>query len=295
MRHFATVGAILLLGVAAACAGEDPGDRSPSATPTSSQAPASGRVDVGGYELAYACRGEGSPTILTEAGYDSAGVATWLPLMDDLASISRVCSYDRAGTGESDPRPKATDLTSADQADELHALVQGAGIDAPYVLVAHSYGGFVSRLYAAAHPDETAGLVLIESSHEDEIAAYEDHYGQGDPRADWIDGGDLLDIDATDASLRDARDLGDLPLVVIRAEVYTDVLEEDLWRRTQADLATLSSNSLHIIALGSRHFVMDDNPRSVIEAVEAVIDAARSDGDLPACGDFVDGLAAACP
>ncbi|MEX0985323.1 MAG: alpha/beta hydrolase, partial [Actinomycetota bacterium] len=121
---------------------------------------------MGGYELAYECRGEGSPTIITEAGYDSAGTSTFSDLLDPLATISRVCAYDRAGTGVSDARPDADGLTVMDQVAELHALLDGAGIAPSYVLVGHSYGGFVSRLFAAAYPAETAGLLLIESSHE---------------------------------------------------------------------------------------------------------------------------------
>jgi len=124
--------------------------------------------------------------------------------------------------------------------------------------------------------------VLIESSHEDEIDAYEAFYGD-EPEGDWIDGGDLIDIQKTEAQLRRARDLGDLPLVAIRAERYEDVLAEDLWRRTQADLATLSTDGAAVIARGSGHFVMEENPDVVVTAVEAVVTAARSDEPLPKC------------
>jgi pimeloyl-ACP methyl ester carboxylesterase len=280
---------VLLLSSCSGQADEGRFEASPSPTQVA------GRVDVGGYELAYECRGHGSPTIITEAGYDSAGTSAWFDLMDDLASISRVCSYDRAGTGTSDVRPAAHALTSADQAAELQALLEQAGIDGPLVLVAHSYGGFVSRLFADAYPDETAGLVLVESSHEDEIDAYKEHYGEGDPRADWIDGGDLLDIDATEAALRRARHYGAMPLVAIRSEKYEDVLDEDLWIETQADLATLSTNALHVVALGSGHDVMEDNPAVVLAAVEAVVDAARSGRALPPCSGFVMDLEGGCP
>ena len=287
--------ALMLIGCTAG------GQREPlgSSLPSPAASPTGGRIDVGGFELAYTCAGEGSPTIVTEAGYDSPGTAAWFDLTDDLAEISRVCSYDRAGTGTSDARPAAGGLTSGDQATELHALLEGAGIKGPFVLVAHSYGGFVSRLFADAYPDDTAGLVLIESSHEDEIDAYEELYGRGDPRAEWIDGGDLLDIDATEAALRRARDYGSTPLVVVRAERYEDALDEALWRSTQADLATLSDDSLLVVASGSGHFVMDapprGNPEVVLAAVSAVVDAVRSGDPLPSCDAFVAALDATCP
>lgn len=249
---------------------------------------------MGGYELAYECRGAGSPTVVLEAGYDSAGTTTFTTIVDDLAATSRVCAYDRAGTGSSDRRPAASGLTSGDQADELRALLDGAGIEPPYVLVAHSYGGFVSRLFASRHPDETAGLVLIESSHEDEIAANRRFYGDSS-EGDWVDGGDLLDIRATAAELRSsARNYGDLPLVAIRAERYEDVLSETLWMRTQADLATLSSGGLQVVALDSGHFVMDDNAPVVVAAAEAVVEAARSGERLPPCEELFADLAADC-
>ena len=71
--------------------------------PSPSIAPAFGRVDIGGYELAWMCQGEGSPTIIAEAGYDSAGTSTYFDSMGPMSDISRVCTYDRAGTGTSDP------------------------------------------------------------------------------------------------------------------------------------------------------------------------------------------------
>jgi pimeloyl-ACP methyl ester carboxylesterase len=280
-----------------ACPGAD--DVAPSPNAGASRAPSGGLVDIGGYELAYTCAGEGSPTIVTEAGYDSPGTTTWFALTDELAAISRVCSYDRAGTGTSDPRPDPEGLTSADQANELHALLEEADIRGPYVLVAHSYGGFVSRLFADAYPEDTVGLVLVESSHEDEIEAYEEFYGRGDPRSDWIDGGDLLDIDATGTALRAARGYGEMPLIVVRAERYDDVLDEGLWRSTQAELATFSDDSLLVIASGSGHFVMEPppggNPDVLVAAVAAVVEAARSGVPLPTCDAFVAALDAACP
>ena len=217
-------------------------------------------------------------------------------MLDGVAEISRVCTYDRAGTGLSDSRPSAAGLTSGDQADELHTLLQEASIEPPYVLVAHSYGGFIARLFAATYRTETAGLVLLESSHEDEIQAYRDLYGENSPDADWIDGGDLLDIDAThDALQSSARDYGDLPLIVIRAQRYDDVLSETLWRRTQADLATLSADSVFAVALDSGHFVQDDNEPVVIAAIAAMVEAERSGTVLPDCPDLFAEAAAACP
>jgi pimeloyl-ACP methyl ester carboxylesterase len=254
------------------------------------------KVDVGGYRLAYQCVGTGSPTIIAEAGYDTGGTTAFAGVLEQLGQISRVCTYDRAGTGNSDDRPpaRAKGLTSMDEAHELDALLRSADIQPPYVVVAHSYGGFVSRLFVASHPDATQALVLIESSHEDEIGPYARYYGD-DPAGDWVDGGDLLDIRATADELRSkARDFGSMPLIVIRAETYQDVLSGSLWRRTQADLATLSSDAVEIEALHSGHFVQDDNPDVVVAAVRAAVTAARSGLPLVPCAEIVAALDARC-
>ncbi len=97
------------------------------------------------------------------------------------------------------------------------------------MLVADSYGGFVARLFAATYAQETAGLVLIDSSHEDEIEPYRRYYGNS-PEGDWVDGGDLIDIDATRRALREtARDYGAMPLAIVKAGRYEDVLTTALW------------------------------------------------------------------
>ena len=285
--HAPIAGAILI--VLAACTG---GGTS-NASGTSSSAALDTKVDIGGYSLALSCRGDGSPTIVLEAGYDSSGLDTWFDLMNSLGAISRVCTYDRAGTGVSDPRPKGP-ITSMSEAGELHAVLEAASIRGPYVVVGHSYGGFISRLFAARYRDETAGLVLVDSSHEDEVLPYRRYYGN-DPQGDWVDGGDPIDIDATVHALRTmARAYGDLPLVVVQAGTYQDVLSVRLWNRTQADLATLSTDAVHVQATGG-HFVMNDDPQVIIAAVRAVVEAARTGEQLPACTDLVAGTDATCP
>jgi pimeloyl-ACP methyl ester carboxylesterase len=281
--------AAAILIVLAACTGG--GTSSASSSPSS--AALDTKVDIGGYSLALSCRGDGSPTIVLEAGYDSSGLDTWFDLMNPLGAISRVCTYDRAGTGVSDPRPKGT-ITSMSEADELHALLEAASIPGPFVVVGHSYGGLISRLFAARYRDETAGLVLVDSSHEDEVLPYRRYYGN-DPQGDWVDGGDPIDIDATVHALRrTARAYGDLPLVAVQAGTYEDVLSVPLWNRTQADLATLSTDAVHVQATGG-HFVMNDDPQVIVAAVRAVVEAARTGEQLPPCSDLVAGTDATCP
>lgn len=121
-------------------------------------------VDAGGFRLHLVCEGEGSPAVILEAGAADAWL-TWHRVQPELARLTRVCSYDRAGIGFSDPGPQPRSRRRA--VEELRTLLSRAGVPPPYVLVGHSFGGLSARLYALLHPDEVAGLVLVESSHED--------------------------------------------------------------------------------------------------------------------------------
>jgi pimeloyl-ACP methyl ester carboxylesterase len=116
-------------------------------------------IDVGGYRLHLNCIGEGSPTVILEHMGDGSS-AEWGWVQPELAKTTRVCAYDRAGFGWSDPGPAPRDAQHS--AQDLHILLPNAGIAPPYILVGHSYGANVNRLYAAAHPDDVAGVVLVD-------------------------------------------------------------------------------------------------------------------------------------
>ncbi|HTT08686.1 MAG TPA: alpha/beta hydrolase [Gammaproteobacteria bacterium] len=126
-------------------------------------------VDVGGYRLHIDCRGEGSPTVVMDAGLGGVSLE-WLPVQQPLSRHGRVCSYDRAGNGWSDPGPQPR--TAAVIVEELHTLLSNAGVPGPYVLVGHSFGGYTAQLFAERYPKLTAGIVLIDSSHPAQVARF---------------------------------------------------------------------------------------------------------------------------
>lgn len=122
-------------------------------------------VDIGGYRLHVDCQGAGSPTIILEAGLGDIGLS-WSEVQPALAQSTRVCAYDRAGLGWSDAGPSLRDPTR--ETTELHALLSGAGIQPPYVIVGHSWGGDLARLYVSRFPQGVVGLVLVEASNVDQ-------------------------------------------------------------------------------------------------------------------------------
>ena len=124
-------------------------------------------VPVGNYRLQLFCSGSGSPTIIIEPGMGVDWVG-WRLVIPQLAAAHRVCVYDRAGYGWSDAGPMPR--TALRESGELHLLLTRAGIAPPYLLVAHSFGGYIARLYASQFAGTLAGVVLVDPSLEDEPA-----------------------------------------------------------------------------------------------------------------------------
>jgi pimeloyl-ACP methyl ester carboxylesterase len=280
--------AIAFLVLLAACGDEGV----PVPSPSASDLPASGSADVGGYQLAYECEGEGEPTVILEAGLGAAGTDEFFGFIDQVAAMTRVCTYDRAGTGTSDDRPNGPHVTAGLMAEELHRLLEAAGVTEPVVLVGHSYGGMPVRAFEGAYPGDVAGMVLIDVSSEPEVPVYERlHAGP------WIDGTDRIDIHATVRELHTAGDLGDIPLVVVTAGIIEDerlATVPDLAARAQARLAGLSSNAYEVVAPDSGHFVHRDAPGVVLAAIEAVVTAAGSGEALTPCENAFASTNATC-
>jgi pimeloyl-ACP methyl ester carboxylesterase len=125
-----------------------------------------GMVNIGERSLYINCEGEGIPTIVLVYGRDSS-IDVWNlnTFYNDLKKITRTCEYDRANVGKSDPGP--TPITTQDSANDLHSLLINAHVPGPYILVAHSLGGWIVRLYAGQYPEEVDGMVLLDGLHPD--------------------------------------------------------------------------------------------------------------------------------
>jgi pimeloyl-ACP methyl ester carboxylesterase len=129
--------------------------------------PAPGQlVDVGGYRMHLNCTGKGAVTVLLEAGNADFSLH-WSRVQPDVAPFAKVCSYDRAGLGWSESSPLLR--TAGNMVAELGALLSAGAVHGPYLLVGHSFGGVLMRAFAAAHPDDVAGLVLVDSAHAGQV------------------------------------------------------------------------------------------------------------------------------
>jgi len=265
---------------------------------SSGQAPGAGRpsnplgdalVDIGGRRLHVTCTGAGSPTVIMEAGL-GAWSRTWRAVQPVVAEVTRVCSYDRAGLGTSDPDPrtKTARRTSRSVVEDLRLLLRAAAITGPYVLVGHSLGGAHIRLFASRFPQDTVGMVLVDSSHEDQAARFSatgyTPPAEPDPPAEQDP--DRTDMLASLEEVGQAHWRADIPLVVLShgrkiANTAPGITDEQAnrieaaWLELQRDLARRSSQGRLVIAERSGHFVQNDEPALVIEAIRDVVVAAR--------------------
>jgi pimeloyl-ACP methyl ester carboxylesterase len=206
--------------------------------------------------------GSGSPTVVLEAGL-GADTHSWQDVQPHLGRSVRTCAYDRAGIGNSVARPDVHD--ARDDIDDLQRLLDGARLDPPYVLVGQSYGGLLVRLFAHAHPEETARLALVEAKGRDqmrrELAIWPKSQAP-ELRRSWArpvrDG---VDLASGDALADRVTSLGDTPLAVITAGTHKSDSAAmpaplaralyGLWVRMQDELAALSRDHVHVVALNS--------------------------------------------
>ena len=243
-------------------------------------------IDVGGYRLHINCSGHpisGSPTVVMDAGgYDSS--EAWNNIQPAVAKFTRVCVYDRAGLGKSDPQPNPS-YPSKEVVKDLHILLVKAHVPPPLILVGHSFGGMNVRLYASEHPQEIVGMVLVDSVHEDEmdrwIAMLPPEFKR---RMTEADRAQLARLAVSEGQVRAAHWHSDIPLVVLTHGVVTPgdyipsmaVKGEELRLKLQEALASLSSKSKHIIAEKSGHYIQRDQSKLVIDSIRQVIEATRT-------------------
>jgi pimeloyl-ACP methyl ester carboxylesterase len=255
------------------------------------------KIDVGGYQLAFQSFGSRNPTVVFESGGE-CGAEAFANLAQQVQSFTRALIYDRAGLGQSAPAPRPR--TVQDAAADLHTLLHTAQIPGPYLLVGHSFGGLIVRLYADQFPDEVAGMVLLDVPHPEQslrelqiLPAPSPHEpvavtaSRAMLSTEWSDpfsNCEGMDRAASAAQVRATGHLGQLPLVVITAgkdeweegfpPEIARAMEHD-WMAMQQELAALSHNNTHIIATESTHDIQDCQPDLVIDVIRQLIGQLR--------------------
>lgn len=227
------------------------------------------------------CAGEGSPTVILDAGLGGTSRA-WITIQPRVATFTRVCAYDRAGLGASGPG--SGPRTSQRIVDELRTALTRSGVDGPYVLVGHSFGGFNTMLYACRYPEEVAGMVLLDAPHQDvhprfaAVLSEEQREELYEPLRSNPEGVDIL---ASAAEIRAAGRLPDIPAIVLMAGrgVYPDgwpsLTLDRIWRELQESIASRLPRGRLIVAERSGHFIQRDQPDLVVDAIRQVTEAAR--------------------
>jgi pimeloyl-ACP methyl ester carboxylesterase len=311
VTHRRILAVSLVCTLAVGCGGNEPKGRriapAPRSTPEISGVP--GRlVQIGsGRSLFVDCVGSGSPTIVLEAGLGANGFS-WHDVQPQLGRTTRTCAYDRAGIGSSVALPGVHD--ARDEIDDLQRLLDGAHVDPPYVIVGHSYGGLLARLFAQAHANEVAGMVLVDSMGRNQtrrqLAIWPKSQARAIRRRQAMRVRDGVDLATGEALAARITSLGDTPLVVVTAGRYTAELERmpaqlsralfGTWQTMQDELAALSSDHVHVVALRSDHFVQEvgRQPDVVIRAVRAVVRTVRDGTRLPPCRRLFSGRDVRC-
>ena len=270
-------------------------------------------VDVGGYRLHINCIGSGSPTVVIDSGQGDWSTS-WGVVQQEVAKTTRICTYDRAGMGWSEPGPLPRD--AAQFVKELHSLLQKANVPGPYVMVGHSLGGASVRVFVHDYPSDVAGVVLIESMNpgqatQPHIEAQSHSNPQSQPFslqaalarfgiarlvvklptiATSMPAGQEAyyplfvrpqSLQTADNELQGmAASLAQADAVKTFGDLPLIVLTGKLnnrpgWQKWQTELLQLSSNSEQLFAQNSGHIIQVDEPEATVAAILQMVEQVR--------------------
>lgn len=263
-----------------------------------------GRFDIGGRSIHLTCEGTGAPVVVVDAGLGTppAEDPAWLGIAGKIAPVTRVCLYDRAGLGGSDPA-KTRPRTSKDAATDLHAALKAAHIDGPYLLVGHSIGGLHAQVFASLYPNDVAGLVLVSSTHPDQTRTWLSLLPPASPgeekavtetrtflttqQPDPAKNEEGLAFTPSAEQARQLRTLGAKPVIVAthspRFRMVPGLSEpmavriEDGTQRLQKQFLTLSTNAHQNIAATAGHGLPHEDPAFVVANILQGVSAVRAE------------------
>jgi len=263
--------------------------------PTTSFGQSHQLVDIGSHRLDVVRAGAGSPAVILEAGLGN-GLDDWDPIWPSLAQCSTVVAYSRSGNGKSERGSQPH--TAKNAAAELHTLLATLAIKPPYVLVGRSYGGLLVRMYTSLYPEDVAGLVLVDGTHEQQV----ERWGTLDPsypgafRAYYDSVLKSLKPGAEAEEIRETvriqaaggtdglRPLPDIPIAVLTSMrvdpaakfVNMTARGHELWREMHDEWFRRSHNGIHLVTTRSGHAIQAQEPELVVEAIRFVLDRVRT-------------------
>lgn len=229
-------------------------------------------VSIGERKLSISCSGTPAKSTVVLLAGAGRTAADWSKTEPEIAKFTRVCSYDRAGLGQSEktPKPQSIEEVLAD----LHALLATVGEHGPFLLVGHSLGGVYVRHYSTKYPGQVTGLVLVDGAHEEQLWRFREAapataawQGIGEIDGFFIKPGQLLQWKTT------------LPMIVLshgalrRENLPPGITEvefqaiEKIWQDLQIDMTTRSPKGELRRATRSGHFIQLDQPEMVIQAI----------------------------
>ncbi len=267
----------------------------------SNEPPLDELVDIGTHRLYIHCTGTGRPTVVIDTGIGET-YQSWSGMIESLSRETRVCAYDRAGYGQSEPGPMPRDSQRA--ADELHQLLANAGEEGPFLLLGHSLGALNMQVYAHSYPEEVSGLVLLDPSplawmmgeefpelrdlfieetkaiRKDADAASTSSDPQGRAMAGYLSAvasefEEFFGRTAEEVAAIDS--FGELPVTVIGATEPDSGFGEYgqafrlFWNEESHRLAGKSEVGKFILAEGSSHHIHLDAPQVVMDAILEMI------------------------
>jgi pimeloyl-ACP methyl ester carboxylesterase len=251
-------------------------------------------VDVGGRRLHVCLYGQGGPAVILVSGFGAPQVY-WNPVIPELAEQTSVVTYDRAGIGKSEIKDLPTH--GVQSAKDLHVLLDKMDVPRPYILIGHSYGGDVVRLFASLFPEDTGGLILEDAQHEDileeqkkilegkDLEVLERMTANFSPPTNPKTEGDYRSV--THAQLKKHDRLPDIPFVVLTAgersrtipPVFSDEGKKriiELGFEMQEKVADLIPVGIHIIVEGAGHNIHLEKPDALIGPALRMISQVRN-------------------
>ncbi len=264
-----------------------PSTTTPTSTPTRPTATFDELIGADGHRVHVRCVGRGDTTVLLIAGF-GGDTTNWVAVEPAIATKARVCSYDRRGTGTSDPATSTATFTT--EATALHTLLSTIGEAGPYVVVGHSFGGAEAVAFASLFADQVTGIVLIDASPTTWPAASCSVANDGSDMAAMMranctgaflptGNSERLDVSAAFAEVAEISSLGSLPMAVITATSrdLADVTAPEVarlneaWNQGQQDWIALS-NAAHLVTVDDTgHHIEIDQPEVVIDEITRLL------------------------